>query len=202
MCPVPKSLLSLLELEQSSSELPSSSSLWFLREAKAASSACLSTSCARCWDRSLINFLHHHVVASSPSSPRKGGRGGIPLASKVGVSMQEQDNFFRNKMNPRKLTQRGLQVGAGVTRISWHAHPPTSSFGCHLGLKADPSHCFYCPASNPAAWSHAHYVSHLPTFSPIFSCSLGQRPVSVHTPLYSLLQGAFSISSKVLAFSS
>lgn len=41
-------------------------------------------------------------------------------------------------------------------------------------------------AQHPAAWSHANYRSHLPTFSPIFSCSCGQRPRLVCT-LLSLL---------------
>lgn len=30
--------------------------------------------------------------------------------------MQEQDNFFRHKMNPRNLAQGALGVGTGVTR--------------------------------------------------------------------------------------
>lgn len=55
-------------------------------------------------------------------------------------------------------------------------------------------------AQHPAAWSHALYVARLSTFSPIFSCSCGQRPRSVPTPL-SAVGGAFSIFSRVLGLS-
>lgn len=42
---------------------------------------------------------------------------------------------------------------------------------------------------HPAAWSHADCISHIPAFSPIFSCSCGQRPRLVHTLLFLLWCG-------------
>lgn len=65
----------------------------------------------------LISYIVMSLLPLLPILGKAGG-GGITLASKVGVSMQEQDNFFRNKTNPRKLAQAALGVGAGVTRIS------------------------------------------------------------------------------------
>lgn len=42
----------------------------------------------------LISYTIMSLLPLLPVPPRKAGQGGIPLASKVRVSMQEQDNFF------------------------------------------------------------------------------------------------------------
>lgn len=106
------------------------------------------------------------------------------------------ESFHRIIQISSILLRTVLWQGFLSTWLDWALLPFPSTRQCpHSPLTVS-------SARHPAAWSHAHYVSYLLTFCPVFSCSYGQRPRSVHTPLSSLLWGAFSIFSQVLGLSS